>query len=208
MSAESTEIDHYEAVLSDLRAQRERIDQAIAAIEALRGGRGATAPQTPVMGPAPDDIEAPGAFHGLSIPEAAKKLLRAKRKALRNPEIVAGFKAGGFILGSKDPVNTVGAVLTRRANEVGDIVRVGRGTFGLKEWYPGRSFNKKDSAKAENGEKSTEYAGVEASQQAEAASSPQAVRANKFSKFAKLMSADAPSAQGQPSEQKPAAFQD
>ncbi len=29
--------------------------------------------------------------------------------------------------------------------EVGDIVKVDRGTWGLKEWYPGRSF-KKDAA--------------------------------------------------------------
>lgn len=86
----------------------------------------------------------------MSIPEAAKKLLAARRQPLRNPEIVAGFKAGGFHLGSKDPVNTVGAVLTRRANDVGDIVKVARGTWGLKEWFPGRSF-KKD--KAENGDK-------------------------------------------------------
>ncbi len=36
--------------------------------------------------------------------------------------------------------------LTRRFAEVGDIVRVDRGTWGLKEWYPGRSFK----TKAEN----------------------------------------------------------
>jgi hypothetical protein len=29
--------------------------------------------------------------------------------------------------------------------EVGDVVRVGRGTWGLKEWYPGRSFKTKDA---------------------------------------------------------------
>lgn len=33
--------------------------------------------------------------------------------------------------------------------EVGDIVRVGRGTWGLKEWYPGRSFKVKDDEKKE-----------------------------------------------------------
>jgi hypothetical protein len=31
-------------------------------------------------------------------------------------------------------------VLNRRFLQVGDIVRVGRGTWGLKEWYPNRSF--------------------------------------------------------------------
>ena len=49
----------------------------------------------------------------------------------------------GLVLNSADPVNIVGAVLSRRANDVGDTVKVGRGTWGLKEWYPGRSFKKR-----------------------------------------------------------------
>ena len=44
------------------------------------------------------------------------------------------------------------SVLTRRYNETGDIVRVGRGVWGLKEWYPGRNFNKKDASKNDEGE--------------------------------------------------------
>jgi hypothetical protein len=59
------------------------------------------------------------------------------------------FKAGGLHMNSKEPANTIGSVLTRRMAEVGDVVRVGRGTWGLKEWYPGRGFKTKDSAKDE-----------------------------------------------------------
>lgn len=44
------------------------------------------------------------------------------------------------MLTSADPVNVVGSVLTRRFNQVGDVVKVGRGIWGLKEWYPGRNF--------------------------------------------------------------------
>jgi hypothetical protein len=51
-------------------------------------------------------------------------------------------------LNSADPVNTIGAVLTRRSNEVGDIVKVGRGTWGLKEWYPNRTFKKGGKSEA------------------------------------------------------------
>jgi DNA-directed RNA polymerase delta subunit len=90
----------------------------------------------------------------MTIPEAAKKLLTFKRQPLRNPDIAAAFKAGGLHMNSADPVNTIGSVLTRRANEVGDIVKVGRGTWGLKEWYPNISFAKKDSAKGEGAAKS------------------------------------------------------
>ena len=43
-------------------------------------------------------------------------------------------------------------MLTRRFNEVGDIVRVGRGTWGLQEWYPNVSFKRKGTSKGPNGE--------------------------------------------------------
>lgn len=145
MSAESTPSDPYEVVLEDLRAKKAQIEQAIAAIEALRGGAsamGTNMPSKPAVESQNGDIDSPGAFLGMSIADAAKKLLAAKRQPLKNPDISAAFKRGGLVLNSKDPINTIGSVLTRRSNEVGDLVKVGRGTWGLKEWYPGRSFKK------------------------------------------------------------------
>jgi DNA-directed RNA polymerase delta subunit len=137
--------DPYEVVLADLRARKAQIEQAISAIEAIRGGAptgssfsGASAAQQSTN----SDIDSPGAFLGMSIVDAAKKLLAAKRQPLRNPDIAAAFKRGGLAMNSKDAVNTIGSVLTRRANEVGDLVKVDRGTWGLKEWYPNRSFKK------------------------------------------------------------------
>lgn len=44
----------------------------------------------------------------------------------KNPDIAAAFKAGGLVLNSREPANTVGSVLTRRFSEVGDVVRVDR----------------------------------------------------------------------------------
>lgn len=142
MSAESKGLDPYETVLADLKAKRGQLDTAIAAIEAVRSG---VATATPPAAPAeaPDNVDGPGAYLGMSIVDATKKLLSIRRKAMRNPDIWAALKAGGLVLNSGDPVNTVGAVLTRRANEVGDLVKVDRGTWGLKEWYPNRSFKKK-----------------------------------------------------------------
>lgn len=157
MSDESHGFDPYDAVLADLRAKRDQIDQAIAAIEGIRGGASAQAGSTSSVSASATKIPAdgPGAFLGMTIPEAAKKLLASKRQPLRNPDIAAAFKAGGLVLNSVDPVNTIGSVLTRRANEAGDIVKVGRGTWGLKEWYPGRSFGKKEApGKSEAGQKS------------------------------------------------------
>ena len=63
------------------------------------------------------------------------------------------------MLNSKDWVNTIGAVLTRRANDVGDIVKVERGTWGLKEWYPNRSFKKEKEAAKEDEPKGENTAG-------------------------------------------------
>ena len=89
-------------------------------------------------------MDGPGALLGLTIADGAKKLLAVVVNRCGNPEIAAGFKAGGLVLNSVDPVNTIGAVLTRGFNEVGDIVKIGRGTWGLKKWYPGRSFKKRE----------------------------------------------------------------
>jgi hypothetical protein len=153
MSEETSGIDPYEAVLADLYTKRDQIDQAIAAIESLRSG---TSPGMQRSKPAAEsngakqprgvDAGGPGALLGMSISDAAKKLLATKRTTLKNTEIAALFKAGGLMLNSKDWVNTIGAVLTRRANEVGDIVKVERGTWGLKEWYPNRNFKKEKDA--------------------------------------------------------------
>jgi hypothetical protein len=142
MSTESGTPDAYDIVLRDLLAKKEQIDQAIKALQELRGGGAMTAGAGTSDSPN-TAINDPGAFLGMTIPDAAKKLLAAKRKTMRNPDIAAEFKRGGLHLNSKDPINTIGAVLTRRAKEVGDLVKVGRGEWGLREWYPGRSFKQK-----------------------------------------------------------------
>jgi hypothetical protein len=153
MPEETGGIDHYEAVLADLHAKRDQIDQAIAAIESLRSGPAAGQRSKPATatngtkGATGPDASSPGDLLGMSISDAAKKLLAAKRGTLKNNDIATMFKAGGLHLNSTDWVNTIGAVLTRRANEVGDIVKVDRGTWGLKEWYPNRSFKKEKEGK-------------------------------------------------------------
>jgi hypothetical protein len=144
MAEESQAVDPYEVVLADLRAKRAQIDQAIEAIESVRGNRAASAPaKSDAASAVGTGIDEPGAFLGMTIPDAAKKLLASRRKTMSNSEITAAFKAGGLAMNSVDPVNTIGSVLTRRFNVVGDIVRVGRGVWGLAEWYPNRSFKKK-----------------------------------------------------------------
>lgn len=150
MNAETSTIDPYEAVLADLRAKRDQIDQAIAVITNIRGG-GAAVPLGPVapnVAPTNDQgiVETAGMFLGMSIVDATKKLLAMRKKTMGNVEIARELQIGGLAFSGSDPVNVVGSVLTRRFNNVGDVVKLGRGIWGLKEWYPGRNF--KPSAKA------------------------------------------------------------
>lgn len=146
MTSENSGIDPYEAVLADLHAQRAKIDQAIAVLTSIRGGgamppMGVTAPENGI-------VETAGMFLGMSITDATKKLLAMRKTTLGNVEISRALQAGGLAMNSKDPVNTIGSVLTRRFNEVGDVVKVGRGIWGLKEWYPGRTFKPTSKASA------------------------------------------------------------
>jgi HB1, ASXL, restriction endonuclease HTH domain len=142
MSTESNVSDPYAIVLADLSAQRDKIDAAIAAILALRPS-GAPAPlappaiQTiPVVKPsAPERGQLVG-FAGMTIPEAAKVIIEEAGSPVNNATILERLQARGMEFTAVDPLNTVGAVLSRRFHDVGDIVRVARGTWGLKEWYP------------------------------------------------------------------------
>jgi hypothetical protein len=154
MSTESDGFDPYAVVLADLRAKRDQIDQAIQAIESVRSGVafGKVNGSAAASENAPNDA---GAFLGMSIADAAKKLLSTRKQAMGNADIAAALKQGGVVMSANtDPQNMVGSILTRRFEKVGDIVRVGRGIWGLKEWYPNRSFKVKGAVEVATSEPS------------------------------------------------------
>jgi len=138
-------------VIAALTEQRDRIDKTIelmlqfkasgftSAATALGAAEALATPIEEIRDPAGSKLE-PGAFLGMTIVDAAKKLLARERRQLTNSEMAEAFKRGGLVLNSADTLNTIGSVLNRRFIQVGDVVRVGRGTWGLKEWYPNRSF--------------------------------------------------------------------
>lgn len=160
MTTETGGPDPYALVLADLRAKRTQIDQTIKLLEGLRGGgTPAAMPDAALDAPGASEPIGPGNYLGMSIVDAAKKALASRRQALGNAEIYAMLKAGGLHMNSADPLNTVGSVLTRRFNQVGDVVKVGRGVWGLKEWYPNRVF--KPASKASTAEARTEDAPVD-----------------------------------------------
>jgi HB1/ASXL restriction endonuclease-like protein with HTH domain len=126
----------YDLVLSDLKAKRAQIDQAIAVIEGLRTS------STVVI--ETDKVKIgevlPEMFAGMTMADAARKLLFLQKKPLTTPEILQGLIAGGIVFRGKAPGNVVGSVLHRQSNTTRDIVSVARGKWGLKEWYPNQSF--------------------------------------------------------------------
>ncbi|WP_324829097.1 winged helix-turn-helix domain-containing protein [Qipengyuania zhejiangensis] len=150
MATENQSTNPYAAALADLRRKRAEIDNTIKVLEAMSGLNladvSAASSDSGLPDATPVDVAADGEpFLGMSIVDAAKKLLVARNRKMGNKEIAKELAAGGLVMKSADPVNTVGSVMTRRFNQVGDVVRVGRGTWGLKEWYPNQSF--KPSAK-------------------------------------------------------------
>lgn len=145
MTIENQSTNPYAAALADLRRKRAEIDNTIKVLEAMSGLSLADISIGEMGSDQPDTAQADNVaegepFLGMSIVDAAKKLLAARNRKMGNKEIAKELAAGGLVMKSADPVNTVGSVMTRRFNQVGDVVRVGRGTWGLKEWYPNQSF--------------------------------------------------------------------
>lgn len=154
MTTENAPKTSYEAVLADLRAKRAEIDATIRTLEMMSGLKlSEVSIGKPFSGDEPSDTpieNEAGLFLGMSIVDATKKLLSLRKRSMGNPEIARELQAGGLAMNSTDPVNTVGSVLTRRFNQFGDVVKISRGTWGLKEWYPNRTFKPASKAKASN----------------------------------------------------------
>lgn len=134
---------HYDAVIADLRKRIKKLENTILVLEQLKaGGLPGISDELSSAGQpdSPAPMTGPGAFFGMTIADAAKKLLTTQRRQMTTAEIVPELERGGVVLKSVDKTNTVGSILLRRFQTIGDIVRVSRGLWGLQEWYPGRRF--------------------------------------------------------------------
>ena len=150
----SKEPDPFVQVVERLKREREEIDRTIALLEARISG-----------GPSPAGSEAPpetdketeqteenddhpaagqeGEFLGMKVAEAARIVLNRRRKPMSPLDITAELERGGLPVASS---RTIASVLHRRSRDVGDFVSPKRGVWGLKEWYPGRSFGKAEGS--------------------------------------------------------------
>jgi len=125
----------YRAVLADLKAKRAVLDYAITGLEALISGESSSV--VPNSGETPVGVPIqPDTFVGLNIAEAASKYLRIMGRGAKSTEQIAdGLNRGGL----NCTQSSVSAILRRNNNSgEGDVIKIGRGLWGLEEWYPGR----------------------------------------------------------------------
>jgi hypothetical protein len=133
VSAMVDKID-YKAVLADLKERRTNLDIVIAALEVLTGEPVVVIGGTPIAGSGAA-IQA-DTFVGMNIAEAASKYLRMMGKGAKSTEQVAEALVRGGLTVTQASVSSI----LRKNNRTGegDVIKVGRGLWGLQEWYPGR----------------------------------------------------------------------
>ena len=120
-------IERYEA---QIVAIQEGIAQLRKAKEALEGA-GVVAPGAGRSRQSVIEIE-PAAFFRMNVPEATKKYLSlCNRRPQSVEQIQEALKRGGLEV-SKESLFTI----LPRAAKGGKITRVGRGLWGLSEWFP------------------------------------------------------------------------
>ena len=150
----SQETDPFVLVVERLKCERDEMDRTIALLEA-RISR--SPPPTPDEGkpeaekeddrergaetPKPSGTE--GEFLGITVAAAARVVLTRRRKPMSPANITIELVRGGLLTANS---RTVASILHRRSRDVGDFVRPKRGLWGLKEWYPRRSFGKAEGS--------------------------------------------------------------
>lgn len=151
MSTESP-VDWAPAALADIEARIAKLQTLADGIRELMAAAGVT-PTAPGGGPG-GGIR-PDAFLKMSIPDATKKYLETVRQKQSTQEVMDALQRGGL---PPSKYNTVYSILSRRANQVGDIINL-KGDWALAEWYPNhrpKAKAKGDAAVESNGDEKDE----------------------------------------------------
>jgi hypothetical protein len=138
------------AWLVEEEARKADSEAKIAALKltlAMADERSGSLPQAESVTPAPPAILTPppppvvttvsmsGRFFGLSKPDACVKLLKETDHPLTPLEMGETLVAEGFPITHEDRAKGIRWALKKRAEKVGDVVLVGLGQWGLREWY-------------------------------------------------------------------------
>ena len=150
----SQETDPFVLVVERLKREREEMDRTIALLEARISKNLPPAPAEAKPEAEKEDerergAETPnpsgdeGEFLGMTVADAARVVLTRRRKPMSPANITAEVERGGLLVASP---RTVASILNRRSRDVGDFASPKRGLWGLKEWYPRRSFGKAEGS--------------------------------------------------------------
>lgn len=134
----ATEQIDYEAVLADLKARRDALDQAIAGIEQVLGktaGSGPIAAGNGIVPTAPQDVMPRSAFTGMKMPDAIKAYLRAVTRKQTPKQIADSLTQGGYHSTAKNLYAAVYTTLIRMEKN-NDVGKFGN-EWGLVDWFPG-----------------------------------------------------------------------
>jgi len=131
----------YGRVLADLRARRDKLNAAIAAIEEVSGIEPEDALGDPGQSAPTDASDAPrsprhhgqvasDAFFQMGAGDAARKYLNMVKRPALNKEIADALKAGGYLTNAKNFYSNLYTTLLRTPG----FVKVKK-AWGLAEWY-------------------------------------------------------------------------
>ncbi len=145
----------YGQLVEKLLEDRADIDRMIAWAkrkEQEEAGEGSLT--TPAPKPGPDGLMrfprlANDSFFRLSVPDAIKKYLNIAKRPRAAKDITAALDAGGLTHQAKNLYQTVYPTLLRMEG-VNEVVRVGKGEWGLAEWYPGGRKTSEEKSDSES----------------------------------------------------------
>lgn len=133
----------YTAVLADLEARRDTLEQIIAGIKRMLETHNREPLLTSGSLPLEHDSQGSDAFGGMGIAEAAKKHLRTINKPQTTIQIANALERNGFKHESTNFAKNVYTSLYRDIRESGDVVRRNR-KWSMSEWYTGNKKQKTD----------------------------------------------------------------
>lgn len=145
----------YQQLLAELEQERDNIERMIIWVkdrmeqadsaEAI----GSSAKPTPSMATRFPRSLAPDTFFRMTVPDAIKKYLNIAKRPRTAKDITAALDSGGLTHQAKNLYATVYPTLLRMES-ANEVVRVGKGEWGLSEWYPsGRKANQEEKTGSE-----------------------------------------------------------
>ncbi len=152
MAHETQNLDAYRHALDALMSDhgvdaddRDNIDRAAAALMRLIKRREGSLPSLAgeeSFTSAPDPQKNQRTYDGLSVAEATVKYFKnlAERDSKSLVEIVKHLQDHGYEFEAEKPEGALATALRRRAGNFRDVIQLGRGQWGLRDWYSQREI--------------------------------------------------------------------